>query len=83
MQAGRICKLLDAHERTISGAEIEDGGPVVGEVLGVETGGAGCALADVDGGVDGCVEGVAADDLVDVGGGGVAGLDDGVEALDC
>lgn len=81
VQTRRISILPDAFERPVPCPEIEHRGPVVGEILRVETGRAGGPLADVDGGVDGGVEGVAADDLVHVGRGGVAGLDDRVETL--
>lgn len=60
--------------------EVQVGGPVVGEVLGHLAGGAGGPRADVAG--HGGVEGVTADDVVDVGGRDCAGLDDGVQTLD-
>jgi len=59
--------------------EEENGGPVVGEVLGEGACGAASPLADVA--VHGGVEGVAADDLVEMGRRDRAGLDDRVEAL--
>lgn len=60
--------------------EVQVGGPVVGEVLRHLAGGAGGPGADVA--RHGGVEGIAADDVVDVGGGADAGLHDGVETLD-
>lgn len=60
--------------------EVEVGSPVVGKVLRHLAGRAGGSLADVA--FHGGVEGVAADDVVDVSGGDVARLDDGVETLD-
>ena len=57
-----------------------DGGPVIAEVLRERAGGAGAALSNVPG--HGRVEGIPADDLVEMGGGHFAGLHDGIEPLD-
>jgi hypothetical protein len=60
--------------------EVQMGGPVVREVLRHLTGCAGGSLTDIP--FHGSVEGVAADDVVDMGRRDGAWLDDGVEALD-
>lgn len=72
----------DGH--TVVGAvsgvlEIQDSGPIVGEVLGHLASGAGGPLTNIAS--HGGVEGVAAYDLVDMGRGVVARLDDGVKSL--
>jgi hypothetical protein len=74
------------HGHTVVGAvgwvlEVQDGGPVVGEVVGHLARGAGSARGNVTRHAG--VEGISADDVVDVGGGERAWLDDWVEALDC
>jgi hypothetical protein len=60
--------------------EVQVGSPVVRKVLGHLAGCAGGPLTDVT--FHGGVEGVAADDVVDMGGRNSARLNDGVEALD-
>jgi hypothetical protein len=66
----------DAVEGAVSVAEEEDGGPVVGQVLGEGAGGAGGVLRDVGVGVHFRGEGVAADKLVEVRGGDEVGGDE-------
>jgi len=66
---------------TIGVLEVHGGGPVVGEIFGE---GASCActlLADITSHVG--VESISSNNLMDVGGGSPAGLDEGVETLDC
>lgn len=59
--------------------EVHDGGPVVGEVLGHFASGARSPGADVT--FHGRVESITTNNVVDVGRGTVAGLDDGVKSL--
>lgn len=70
----------DALVRPVGVLEVEHSGPVVGEVLGHLTGGAGTAGADIA--LHSGVEGISTHDVVEMGRRGLAGLDDGVEALD-
>lgn len=77
---GRV--LHDGHPLvgTIGMLKEHDGRPVVGKVLGEGAGRAGALLADIT--CHGGVEGIAADDLVEMGRGDLAGFDEGVETLD-
>lgn len=61
----------------VASLEVQVRGPVVGEVVGESAGGAGGVLRDVVGG-HGHVEGVAADNLVDMGRRDLARVDEGV-----
>lgn len=58
--------------------EVQHGGPIIAEILAHFAGSTGAALADVA--RHGGIEGIAADDVVDVGGRCVSGFDDGIEA---
>jgi len=51
-----ICELGNGFICSVSSAEVEDYGPVVGENFGEGAGCAGCVLGDVIGGIHGCVE---------------------------
>lgn len=75
---------MDSSKGPVSRAEVHDGGPVIAKVVGEGAGGAGRGGGWVVAGgrVHGDVEGVAADDLVEVRGGGRAGVDEWVETLD-
>lgn len=76
-------ELGDAVEGAVTGAEVEDRGPVVAEVFGEGAGCAGGEGGEVVGGMGHVwLEGVAADDLVEVGGGDGGWGDEGVEAVD-
>ena len=67
-------------EGAVPGPEVKVGGPVVGEVVRELARGAGGGLGDVTGGHGG-VEAVSSDNLVDVGGGKLTGVDEGVETV--
>lgn len=58
--------------------KIQHRSPIVAKILAHLACSTGTAFADIA--FHGRVEGIAADDVVDVGGGRVAGFDDGVEA---
>lgn len=72
--------LRHALEGAVARAEVQDCGPVVGEVLGEGAAGAGGERGEVV--RERGVEGVPADDLVEVWGGDGAWVDEGVEAVD-
>lgn len=73
-----VGQLRHALVGPVTGAEVQVGRPVVGEVVAVAACRAVGYLGNVDAGFDGCVEGIAADDLVDVRGGGLAWGDETV-----
>jgi len=78
---GRVAEAVadgaDALVGAVAGLEEEDGGSVVREVFGWGAAGAGCGCGHVVGGrVHGGVEGVAADDLVEMGRRRHAGVDE-------
>lgn len=62
--------------------EVQSSSPVVAEVFGEGAGSARCSFGGRDGRVHGGVEGISADYLMHVGGGGDAGVYEGVEAFD-
>lgn len=76
-----VGNLRHALIRPVTRAEVHVGGPVVGEVVAVGTSGAACELGDVLRG-HGYVEGVSSDDLVEVRGGELPGVYEGVDAVD-
>ncbi len=77
----RSATLGDALVAAVASLEVQVRCPVVGEVIGKLAGGAGGVLGDVVGG-HGDVEGVAADNLVDMRRGDLAGVDEGVDPVD-
>ena len=67
----------------VAGAEEKNGGPIVGQVFGGNTGRAGCRRGHVVcDWIHGDIEGVATDDLVEMGRGSHAGVDERVKAVD-
>jgi len=74
--------LRDTVEGAVARAEIQNGRPVIGLVLGEDARSAVGDVSDIYRRVDESLEGVATDNLVHVCGGGVPGFNDGVEPLD-
>lgn len=77
----RSTTLLNTLVCAVLRLEVQVRGPVVGEILRELAGCAGCGVRDVTGG-HGDVEAVSSDDLVDVGRGDLARVDEGVKTVD-
>lgn len=73
-------ELGDAFVAPVAGAKVKVGGPVVGEIVAVAAGGAAGTGGYVGEG-HGCREGIAAGNLVLVGGRDGTGVDEGVDAV--
>jgi hypothetical protein len=77
-----ICIDWHAFVSPVAGLEIENRGPVIGEVLGEEASRAIRFVAERPRGVHGGIEGISAHNLVQMGRRDLARLNKGIEALD-